>query len=258
MMLPQGHGASRPWQDRWIDPRLLQAAQRTRQSRNPLLEPREGDVVVFLLAHPDDESLFTGGTIARVAETRAVTVVVTATRGELVRPNDPLVRARLRDDVPLESVRQVELRRACAELGVTDHFFLGRKGRFADSGYDRKRWDANSFATNVDGTTIELISLLRTVNPGRAGDVRFGRLHRPSGSPRVPRDRCSRWDGAERARWAARRSRAHFRADSARSTRASEPRNSHRRCDRGRRRGCTRPKGSRRPLPFQPGRRRRR
>ena len=104
-----------------MDPRLLQPAQRTRPSRNPLLEPREGDVVVFLLAHPDDESLFAGGSIARVAETRAVTVVVTATLGELGRPNDPFVRARLRDDAPLGPLRKEELRRACTALGVTDH-----------------------------------------------------------------------------------------------------------------------------------------
>jgi LmbE family N-acetylglucosaminyl deacetylase len=109
--------------------------------------------------------LFTGGTIARVAERRAVTVVVTATLGELGRPNDPFVRASMRDDVPLGSMRKEELRRACAALGVTDHLSLGREGRFADSGYDRKRWDANSFASNVDGAAIELISLLRAVNP---------------------------------------------------------------------------------------------
>jgi LmbE family N-acetylglucosaminyl deacetylase len=129
------------------------------------LKSRAGDVVAFLLAHPDDESLFTGGTIARVAETGAATVVVTATLGELGRPNDPFVRARLRDDVPLGSLRQEELRCACAALGVTDHFLLGRRGRFADSGYDRNRWDASSFARNIDGAATELISLLRAVNP---------------------------------------------------------------------------------------------
>ena len=75
------------------------------------------------------------------------------------------MQATLGEDVPLGFVRQEELRCACAALGVTDHFLLGGDGRFADSGYDRKQWDASSFASNVDSATIELISFLRAVNP---------------------------------------------------------------------------------------------
>ena len=47
-----------------------QSAGRRRTVRNPLRDPRRGDVVVFLHAHPDDESIFTGGTIAQLAEAR--------------------------------------------------------------------------------------------------------------------------------------------------------------------------------------------
>lgn len=136
-----------------------------RPSRNQLLEPQEGDVVVFLLAHPDDESLFTGGTIAHVANEGATTVVVTATLGERGRRNKALARATQWDRIPLRSVRLEELRAACVALGVTDHFLLGGAGRFVDSGYDRKAWRANSFANNVTGAATELISLLRSVNP---------------------------------------------------------------------------------------------
>jgi N-acetyl-1-D-myo-inositol-2-amino-2-deoxy-alpha-D-glucopyranoside deacetylase len=172
-MLPQAHGPVGPWEDHRIDSRPRQHARRARSSRNPLLEPRGGDVVVFLLAHPDDESLFTGGTIARVAAAGAETVVVTATLGELGRPNDPVVRARLSDDASLGPLRLDELRRACAALGVTDHLLLGGEGRFADSGYDSRGWAASSLANNVDGAANELITLLREVRPDVI--VTFGR-----------------------------------------------------------------------------------
>ena len=104
--------------------------RRGRSRRNPLLDPRAGDVIAVVLAHPDDESLFAGGTLARLAEARAVTVLITATSGELGHTSDPLVRARLDDDVPIAVVRKHELRRACAALGVTQHLFLGTGGAF--------------------------------------------------------------------------------------------------------------------------------
>lgn len=134
-------------------------------ARNPLLDPRRGDVVVFLHAHPDDESIFTGGTIARLAEAGASAVLVTATLGELGRPNDPLVRADLGDDVPIATLRGDELRRAGAVLGVTQQVFLGGEGRFTDSGFDASGWADDCLTRNVDAAATELIALLRRVRP---------------------------------------------------------------------------------------------
>ena len=81
--------------------------------------------VVFLHAHPDDEAIFTGGTIARLATAGWRTVVVLATQGErgevsdLVEPGGPL------------SVRRVaETGQAAERLGVERIDFLG----YHDSG----------------------------------------------------------------------------------------------------------------------------
>jgi LmbE family N-acetylglucosaminyl deacetylase len=136
-----------------------------RTERNPLLNPRRGDVIAFLLAHPDDESIFTGGTMARLAEARAVTVLITATLGELGRPNDPVVRAALGDGGRIATVRKDELRRACATLGVSHQTFLGGEGRFGDSGYQSHAWSNDCLARNSDTAALELVALLRRVRP---------------------------------------------------------------------------------------------
>ena len=43
--------------------------------------------VVFFHAHPDDEAIFTGGTIARLADSGHRVVLVVATKGELGAPS---------------------------------------------------------------------------------------------------------------------------------------------------------------------------
>ena len=49
-----------------------------------------GRTVVVVHAHPDDEAIFTGATIRRLADHGARVVLVTATHGELGRPKVPL------------------------------------------------------------------------------------------------------------------------------------------------------------------------
>ena len=102
--------------------------------------------VLFVHAHPDDESITTGGTIAILVERGSQVTVVTCTRGELgeVIPGDLLG---LQGDGPrLAEVRTEELAAAMAVLGVVDHRFLGDPGarwvereprRYTDSGM---RW----------------------------------------------------------------------------------------------------------------------
>jgi LmbE family N-acetylglucosaminyl deacetylase len=70
--------------------------------------------VVVVVAHPDDESLIAGGTLALLADAGAATGVVSLTRGE----QGPIA-----DDMPgargkLGEVRELELRGAARELGV--------------------------------------------------------------------------------------------------------------------------------------------
>ncbi|HEX6309244.1 MAG TPA: PIG-L family deacetylase [Longimicrobiales bacterium] len=71
--------------------------------------------LLAVLAHPDDESLGLGGTLARYAAEGVETYVVTATRGERGRyfsnENRP-------SDEEVGRVREQELRAAAAELGI--------------------------------------------------------------------------------------------------------------------------------------------
>lgn len=77
--------------------------------------------LMCVLAHPDDESLGTGGTLARYASEGVETYVITATRGERGRFGDAAERP------PLEVVgraREAELRAAAQVLGVREVRFL--------------------------------------------------------------------------------------------------------------------------------------
>lgn len=78
--------------------------------------------LLAVLAHPDDESLGFGGTLARYAAEGVETYLVTATRGEagrfgsLGKPGDPVEAGR---------VREAELRAAANVLGVREVSILG-------------------------------------------------------------------------------------------------------------------------------------
>lgn len=90
--------------------------------------------ILFVHAHPDDETLSTGALIARLARTRRACFVLTATRGERGEVvSGPL--SALAGTPALAAHRELEVRRACAALGVAGHAFLGGPGRrYADSG----------------------------------------------------------------------------------------------------------------------------
>jgi LmbE family N-acetylglucosaminyl deacetylase len=81
---------------------------------------------VFFHAHPDDEAIQTGGTMARMAAEGHRVVLVTATRGELGEVPDGI----LAPGETLAERRAVELAAACEVLGVTRHEYLG----YGDSG----------------------------------------------------------------------------------------------------------------------------
>jgi len=84
--------------------------------------------VTFFHAHPDDEAIATGGTMASLAAQGHRVVLVTATRGELGEVADGF----LAPDETLADRREVELARAAAALGVARTEFLG----YHDSGME--------------------------------------------------------------------------------------------------------------------------
>lgn len=86
-------------------------------------------------AHPDDESITMGGTLARYAADGVEITLVTATLGE----EGEVLAAELRGLTSaaadqLGGYRYTELRAACLALGINDLRFLGGLGGWRDSG----------------------------------------------------------------------------------------------------------------------------
>jgi len=91
--------------------------------------------LLLVHAHPDDETINNGATMAKYAAEGALVTLVTCTlgeEGEVIPPGLAHLAAD-RDDT-LGQHRIGELAEAMAELGVTDHRFLGGPGRYRDSG----------------------------------------------------------------------------------------------------------------------------
>ncbi len=117
--------------------------------------PREH--VLFVHAHPDDESITTGGTIATLLDAGASVTLVTCTRGEL----GEVVLQELRhlSGDALGAYRETELAAAMRALGVTDFRFLGSETataegeathRYRDSGM---QWGPNGPEPLPDSAT---------------------------------------------------------------------------------------------------------
>src|SRR5918994_596290 len=100
-----------------------------------MTEEPAGRRLLLVHAHPDDETIGTGVTMAQYAADGARVTLVTCTlgeEGEILVPELEHLAADREDG--LGQYRIGELAAAMAELGVTDHRFLGRPGRYRDSG----------------------------------------------------------------------------------------------------------------------------
>jgi LmbE family N-acetylglucosaminyl deacetylase len=86
--------------------------------------------LMCVLAHPDDESLGTGGTLAKYASEGVETYLVTATRGERGRFFD---NSESPGPAVVGQTREAELRAAAVELGVREVSFLD----YEDGSVDR-------------------------------------------------------------------------------------------------------------------------
>ncbi|MBV9163174.1 MAG: N-acetyl-1-D-myo-inositol-2-amino-2-deoxy-alpha-D-glucopyranoside deacetylase [Pseudonocardiales bacterium] len=94
-----------------------------------------GRRLVVVHAHPDDETLWTGGMIARYAAGGVAVTLVTCTLGEQGEVLIDELRGLAADRADqLGGYRVAELRAACAALGTTEQRFLGGIGRWRDSG----------------------------------------------------------------------------------------------------------------------------
>ncbi|MCP3798635.1 N-acetyl-1-D-myo-inositol-2-amino-2-deoxy-alpha-D-glucopyranoside deacetylase [Allokutzneria sp. A3M-2-11 16] len=119
--------------------------------------------LLLVHAHPDDESLWTGGTIARYAAHGVHVTVITCTLGE----EGEVIPEGLRGLGPdaadqLGGYRVGELRSACGALGIADHRFLGGPGRWRDSGMVDTAANAHPRAF-VNGDFEEQVATLEAV-----------------------------------------------------------------------------------------------
>ena len=125
--------------------------------------------VLFVHAHPDDEVINNGVTMARYVAEGVHVTLVTCTLGELgevLVPELAGLAAEAADQ--LGGYRVAELQRAMQALGVTDHRFLGGAGRYRDSGMmglpsnddPRCFWQADT-----DEAAGELVGVIREMRP---------------------------------------------------------------------------------------------
>jgi N-acetyl-1-D-myo-inositol-2-amino-2-deoxy-alpha-D-glucopyranoside deacetylase len=133
--------------------------------------------LLLVHAHPDDESITTGATMARYVAEGAHVTLVTCTQGEEGEILVPEL-AHLgpdRDDL-LGQHRAGELAEAMAELKVTDVRFLGGVGRYRDSGMvwgtegrravaPEKVHPGSFWAADLREAADHLVEIIREVRP---------------------------------------------------------------------------------------------
>ena len=107
---------------------------------------------LFVHAHPDDETITTGGTLAALAEAGREPLLVTLTRGEQgeVVPG-PF--AHLQGTDALAPHRQTELAAAIAMLGLERHAFLGVEPARAE-GYPPAIYEDSGMEWGPDGRAV--------------------------------------------------------------------------------------------------------
>jgi N-acetyl-1-D-myo-inositol-2-amino-2-deoxy-alpha-D-glucopyranoside deacetylase len=134
------------------------------------MSPRDFDRRLLLVhAHPDDESIGTGATMAKYVAEGAYVCLVTCTQGEEgeVIPEEMRHLASDREN-RLGGHRVGELAAACEALGVSDWRFLGGSGRWRDSGMmgTRTNDEPRSFwRADLDQSAAPLVSIIREVRP---------------------------------------------------------------------------------------------
>jgi N-acetyl-1-D-myo-inositol-2-amino-2-deoxy-alpha-D-glucopyranoside deacetylase len=135
----------------------------------PMILPSGLGGLLLVHAHPDDESIGTGATMATYAAKGVHVTLVTCTLGELgeVIPGELAYLADGTGD-RLGEYRRGELAAACAALGVGDHRFLGGAGRWRDSGMaGLASNDAPDcfWQADVAVAAAELAAIIREVRP---------------------------------------------------------------------------------------------
>jgi N-acetyl-1-D-myo-inositol-2-amino-2-deoxy-alpha-D-glucopyranoside deacetylase len=125
--------------------------------------------MLLVHAHPDDEVISTGGTMARYASENALVTLITCTlgeEGEIVVPHLEHLAATREDGLGWHRIE--ELAAACEALGVKDHRFLGGPGRWRDSGMMGEPTNDNPasfWQADLTEAARDLVAIMRETRP---------------------------------------------------------------------------------------------
>jgi N-acetyl-1-D-myo-inositol-2-amino-2-deoxy-alpha-D-glucopyranoside deacetylase len=132
--------------------------------------------ILLVHAHPDDETIGQGATMAKYVDEGIGVTLVTCTGGEMGEILVPEMAHMASDqDDTLGLQRKIELTNAMAALGVTDFRYLGGFGTYRDSGM---KWHEDGYAIAADDVHANafwhadltqaadhLVSVIREVRP---------------------------------------------------------------------------------------------
>src|SRR5437870_4814583 len=123
------------------------------------MQPNPHRTLLAVHAHPDDETITTGGTLARYSAEGVRTIVVTCTRGDLGEVRNERV-----TNVDVGTLRDRELEAAIERLGVSRLVRLG----YSDSGM--RGWPENHrsgafFAADLTEAATRLAEVIREERP---------------------------------------------------------------------------------------------
>ncbi|WP_029108035.1 N-acetyl-1-D-myo-inositol-2-amino-2-deoxy-alpha-D-glucopyranoside deacetylase [Mycobacterium sp. URHD0025] len=130
--------------------------------------PNEAPRLLFVHAHPDDETLTTGATIAHYAARGAEVHVVTCTLGEEGEViGDRYAQLAVDHADQLGGYRISELTKALNALGIGEPQFLGGPGRWRDSGMEgtSARKQQRFIDADFDEAVGELVQIIETLRP---------------------------------------------------------------------------------------------
>ncbi|CAB4538629.1 unannotated protein [freshwater metagenome] len=126
----------------------------------------EGYRILLVHAHPDDETINNGATMALYASLGADVTLVTCTRGEegevLVPGLSHL--ASSHQDL-LGAHREIELANAMKALGITDYRFLGHYRDSGMMGTDQNNRPDVFWQADLDSAARELVNIIEEIKP---------------------------------------------------------------------------------------------
>jgi N-acetyl-1-D-myo-inositol-2-amino-2-deoxy-alpha-D-glucopyranoside deacetylase len=117
-------------------------------------------VLLAVMAHPDDETFGTGGTLALYAKRGVKVYLVCATRGEVGDVDEKYMNG----FHSIAEVRENELRCAAGILGLTDVFFLGYRDSGMPGSVDNSHPQALA-AQPVEKVAREIAHYIRQLKP---------------------------------------------------------------------------------------------